>query len=153
MSSDIPSFDTSSINPSWKIGIVRSIWHGELTQRMMNDAEKILKEAGIKTIHLVDAPGTFEIPLLAQNLIATKEVDGVIALAVILEGETSHAEMIVQSTVQALMDLQLKTGVPVINELVHTNETCIAKQRSETVGSIGAKTLLHVLNQHAKIKE
>lgn len=153
MSSNLPSFDTSSINPSWTIGIVRSIWHGELTQRMMDDAEKTLKEAGIKTIHRIDASGSFEIPLLAQNLIETKKVDGVIALAVILEGETSHAAMIVQSAVQALMDLQMKTGTPIINELIHTNNLSIAQERARTVGMLGAKTLLHALHQHAKIQE
>lgn len=122
---------------------------------MMQDAQAALMDAGIgsQNIIMVDAPGTFEIPLACKALIEQKKVDGIIALAVILEGRTSHAGMIVSAASQALMDLQCQNNIPIINELIHTSDEKIAEERASMVGAVGAKTLLHALHLHAKIRE
>ncbi len=150
MSDSLPVLNVSDVNPYWKIGIVSAAWHGELTQKMAEDAKAALIVAGIdpSCIHMEVAAGSFELPLAAKWLIDTQKVAGVIAFGIIIQGETHHAELIAKSAAQGLMSLQLATGIPVINEILLVDEKTQAEERAigpRAKGALAAHTLLHSL--------
>lgn len=150
MSDTLPALNVSDVNPNWKIGIVSAAWHGELTQKMAEDAKATLINAGIheSCIKMETAAGSFELPLAGKWLIDTQGVDGVIAFGIIVQGETHHAELVAASAAQGLMSLQMATGVPVINEILLVDEKIHAEERAvgpRAKGVLAAQTLLHSL--------
>jgi len=102
-----------------RFAIVVSRFNEELTSQLAGDASRCLKEnsAGIKTYWV---PGAYEIPVVANELAKSGTYDAIIALGVVVEGETPHAQMIGDSTGIALLDISREYGIPVINEIVGT---------------------------------
>ncbi len=155
MHDDLPDLKIPKADPKWKIAIVRSLWHEELTGHLATDAKSALMAAGIKekNIKMVDAPGSFEVPLLAKRIIAKSKVNGVVALGVIVQGATHHARLLAEAASHGLMELQMETGVPVSFEILYVREIADARARAMGAGAkggIAAKTLLSTL---AKMKE
>lgn len=105
-----------------KFAVVVSRFNSELTDQLGADARQCLERNGARpqNIKLVQVPGAYEIPVVAGALAKTGTYDAVIALGVVVEGETPHAQMIGDSTGMALLDVARETGVPVINEIVGT---------------------------------
>lgn len=99
--------------------IVASKFNQEFVQALVDNAHSELSalEPGANIV-LVWTPGSFEIPLFVQ---ATAELDrfqAIIALGVILEGETDHARLIAEAVTRSLLDLSLKHKLPVIHEVL-----------------------------------
>jgi 6,7-dimethyl-8-ribityllumazine synthase len=98
----------------FKIGIVVSEWNSEITLNLLQGAKSSLIECGVLEsnilIHFV--PGTFELALGSQFLFENTNVDGLIAIGVVIQGETRHFDFVCQATSQGLMDVQLRTGKP-----------------------------------------
>ncbi|MEO5755090.1 MAG: 6,7-dimethyl-8-ribityllumazine synthase [Chthoniobacterales bacterium] len=78
-------------------------------------------------LHLV--PGAFEIPVVVQEVARQKNVDAIVALGVILQGETAHAQHLGQSVTNALQQISVEHGVPVINAVLSMNSEEQARQR------------------------
>lgn len=153
---DVPSIGALTVNPKWKVAIVRSLWHGAYTSAMAEDARKALIDAGVpqKNIVIIDASGSFEVPLLAGHAIERLKVDGVIALGVIVQGETHHAEIIAKESARGCMELQMKTGKPVAFEILFVDALKDAEIRSmgeHGKGKIAAQTLLGSLAEIAEM--
>lgn len=70
------------------------------------------------TISIHRTPGSFELPLLAQAAARTIKPHAIIALGVILEGETAHARLIADAVTRSLLDISLRHEVPVIHEVL-----------------------------------
>jgi 6,7-dimethyl-8-ribityllumazine synthase len=103
-----------------KFAMVVSRFNSELTQQLADDAFQCLEENGAKTVHKFEVPGAYEIPVVLNELAKSGKYDALIALGVVVEGETPHAQMIGDSTGIALLDIAREHGVPVINEIVGT---------------------------------
>lgn len=121
----------TTVNPSWKIGIVAAQWHRDILQPMIDVAVHTLEHAGIPREHIAvhDAPGSFEVPLIGASLIP--HVDALIGFGIVLQGETMHAQNIMQSASQAIMDLQLTHQKPFAFEILHVLTLAQARARSE----------------------
>ncbi len=155
--SSLQSSAAVHINPAWNVAIIRSIWHGECTQSLSDDAVQHLLSLGMsdRNILTLDAPGSFEIPLLCAETIKHQHVEGIIAFGVIVQGETHHAEIIASESARAIMDLQMQTGVPIIYEILFVEHIDHAKARSIGSGGKGklaADTLLRSLAQVDKLR-
>jgi 6,7-dimethyl-8-ribityllumazine synthase len=110
--------------------IVASQYNLTYTQGLVDNAQRELTELEPGAhIHLSWAPGAFEIPLLVQTLAARKKVNAILALGVILQGETAHATLIAQATTTALLDLSLKTEIPILNEVLLLKDEAQARAR------------------------
>lgn len=133
-----------------RIAIVRSSYYEELLTAMEQSAKAVLQGAGVTEdhIHTVAVPGSFEIPLMCQKLLERKEVDGILALGVIIQGETFHAGEIARACTDGLMQLQLQYAVPIAHEVLYcktfeqAQERCLGKRNR---GEDAAKTLLRML--------
>jgi len=110
--------------------IVASQFNVQYVQGLVDHAAEELNElapsAGI-SIHRV--PGSFEIPLVVRELARKKRADAIIACGVIMQGETSHAKNLSRSVTDALQQIAIEYGVPVINVVLSFNNEDQARER------------------------
>lgn len=99
-----------------RLAAVTSSYHGELTRGMLASAAQTLSEAGLAPGHLlaIDAPGAYELPLLAQRLAQREDVHGVLCFGLVLKGETEHDVHIAGAVAHALQQVALDSGKPVL---------------------------------------
>jgi 6,7-dimethyl-8-ribityllumazine synthase len=107
---------------SKKIGIVVSEWNEEITDSLYEATYNTLIQNGINTKHIVSiyVPGSFELSLGAQKMAKLNDIDAVICLGCVIQGETRHFEYICQSVAQGLKDVALKYDKPVVFGLLTT---------------------------------
>lgn len=96
-----------------RIAVIVSRWNELVTKALTEGATATLQTANASTVTVIHVPGTWEIPVVARNLLETGEVDGIVALGCILQGATTHAAMLAGDVSAALMSLQSQTGVPI----------------------------------------
>jgi 6,7-dimethyl-8-ribityllumazine synthase len=95
-----------------QIAIVVTSWHTEITGGLLAGAERALKAAGNDTYEIWRVPGAFELPLGAQKAIDAG-ADAVIALGVVIQGDTPHFDYVCNSATDGLTRVQLDSGVPI----------------------------------------
>ena len=116
---DVPDgYQVIEGSPSGKrrsVAVVVSRFNGGLTNRMLARALEALEEAGVApdAITVVPVPGAFELPLAAMALAKTRRYACVIALGVIVRGETPHFDYIASEAASGLQLAGIETGVPV----------------------------------------
>ena len=120
-----------------KIGLAVSRWNHEITDALLRDCLRALEAARVKkkNIAAIDVPGSFELPYAALRLIEEDEVDAVVCLGCLIKGETRHFEYIAHSVSSGIMQVQLKTGVPVIFGVLTCLNEPQARERSVGKGS------------------
>ncbi len=130
-----------------KIGIVVSRWNSSITEKMLNGALKALKGNGIldEDVLVVWCPGSFEIPLTAQHILEEKEVDGVIALGVVIRGGTPHFEYVCDAVTQGVLKLNLSYQKPVAFGVLTTDDVKQAMDRAGEKGNKGGEAALALL--------
>jgi 6,7-dimethyl-8-ribityllumazine synthase len=105
---------------------------------------------------LYRVPGAFEIPIVVRELASRKSADAIIALGVIFQGETSHAENLARSVTDGLQRIALDYGVPVIHAVlsfanqVQADERCLGKTINR--GTEAARTAVEIVNTLAKLR-
>jgi 6,7-dimethyl-8-ribityllumazine synthase len=98
--------------------IVASRYNARYVDAMLKAAKAELKRAGAKKIEIIRVPGAYEIPVVASKLARSGGMSAIICLGVILRGQTVHADHIGRAVSQALMEIQLRDGIPVIHEVL-----------------------------------
>ena len=96
-----------------KIGIVVSEYNYDITMMMLERAKDHVKFLGAEVSEVLKVPGTFEIPLGVRNLIKGGNVDGVVTLGAVIQGETDHDDIIMQNAARKIMDISIDSGIPV----------------------------------------
>lgn len=99
----------------FKVGIVVSEWNDSITLNLLEGAKKALLENAVleENILIRFVPGAFELPLGAQFLLDNTDVDGVIAIGVVIQGETRHFDFVCQGATQGIMQVNLEYNSPV----------------------------------------
>lgn len=100
----------------FRIGIVVSEWNDDITTPLMNGAIEALRENGVKKKNIIvkNVPGTFELPLGCQFLLeADQDLDGVIAIGCVIQGETKHFDFVCQGATQGIMAVNMEYNTPV----------------------------------------
>ena len=130
MSLSAPSSKTIS-GATFRVGIVAARFNEALVDGLLSRVVDALRQAGVKdeNIAVVRVPGSHEVPWAAQAFAAGGECDCVIALGVLIAGETNHHEMVGQSVSHALQHVAIDTGIPVINGVIVANSAAQAKAR------------------------
>ena len=116
------TFDRSSA-ADHRFAIVVSRWNEELTESLKNGAKRALLESGAPedSFEVFFVPGAFELPLAAQKAAETGRFDAVIALGVVIRGDTPHFDFVAGQASAGIMQASLSTGVPVMFGVVTTN--------------------------------
>ncbi len=95
------------------LGIVVSEYNYDITMMMLERAKEHAKFLGAEVKYVLKAPGTFDIPLLVRKLLEKKDVDAVVTLGAVIEGETEHDEIVMQNAARKIEDLSVEFGKPV----------------------------------------
>ncbi len=100
--------------------IVASEYNGRYVGAMLRAARAELLAAKVAELKIIRVPGAFEIPAVAARLarLTSPGFDAIICLGVILRGQTTHAEHIGTGVTNALIQLQVETGKPLIHEVL-----------------------------------
>jgi len=99
----------------FKIGIVVSEWNDSITLNLLKGAKEALLDNGVKEENILVrfVPGAFELPLGAQYMCEFTDVDGVVAIGVVIQGETKHFDFVCDGATQGIKDINLKYNTPV----------------------------------------
>jgi 6,7-dimethyl-8-ribityllumazine synthase len=98
--------------PKAKVAIISSSWHPEICADLVAGAMRALEAAHVKKIKTIYVPGSFEIPLAAQKAFE-KGYDAVVAVGLVLKGDTPHFDYVCQGVTQGVIDVQLKWSKPI----------------------------------------
>jgi 6,7-dimethyl-8-ribityllumazine synthase len=113
-----------------QFSIVASLFNERYVQGLIDHASEELKSLSPNaTISLYRVPGAFEIPIVVRELALQKKVDAILALGVILQGKTSHAQNLARSVTDALQQIALERGIPVINAVLSLETEEQARER------------------------
>lgn len=96
-----------------KLGLVVSEWNFDVTGPMREFAKRHAEFLGAQIAVEIMVPGVYDLPLAAKRLAERKDVDAVVTLGAVIEGETEHDEIVMQHAARKLMDLSLEYGKPV----------------------------------------
>jgi 6,7-dimethyl-8-ribityllumazine synthase len=114
---NLSAFDQDTIpnGADFSIGIVVSEWNDHITSKLLEGSVETLLSAGVQesNIQIHHVPGAFELPLGAQWLAQNDKIDGIIAIGVVIQGETRHFDFVCSGTTQGIVDVTLKYNKPV----------------------------------------
>lgn len=118
-------------NSGGHFAIVASRYNSQYVDGMVRGARRVFEKAKIREVELVRVPGAFEIPLAAAVLARRRwpRLSAIVALGVIIRGETAHAHHIGDAVTQALLRIQLDAEIPVIHEVLLLENTEQARAR------------------------
>lgn len=116
-----------------KVAIVVSRFNSFLTEQLVKGAVDAFVRMGgdEKALTLVRVPGAYELPLAAMKL-AEKGIDAVVCLGAVVQGATTHAALINETTAAAFAKISLKSGVPVLDGVVSAENLEQAVERCGT---------------------
>lgn len=117
-----------------QVAIVVTSWHTQITDGLLAGAERALKAAGNTEYEIWRVPGAFELPLGAQYAIDAG-ADVVIALGVVIQGDTPHFDYVCSAATDGLNRVQLDSGIPVGFGLLTVNTEQQALDRAGLEGS------------------
>jgi 6,7-dimethyl-8-ribityllumazine synthase len=118
---------------NWQVAIVISEWNPEITFALRDGAIETLKKHGLpdKNIRVKYAPGSYELPVAAQMMLeADSELDAVICLGCVIQGETRHFDFICDAVANGVMRVSLDYNSPVIFGVLTANNMEQAKDRA-----------------------
>jgi 6,7-dimethyl-8-ribityllumazine synthase len=131
--------------------IVASLFNGQYVQGLVDHATdelRSLSPSAVISLHQV--PGAFEIPVVVRELALQKNADAILALGVILQGKTSHAQNLARSVTDALQQIALEHGIPVINAVLsletetQAQERCLGSEINR--GTEAARSAIEIAN-------
>ena len=117
-----------------QIAIIVTSWHTEITGGLLAGAERALIAAGNTDYEIWRVPGAFELPLASQRA-AAAGADAIVALGVVIQGDTPHFDYVCASATDGLTRVQLDTGVPIGFGLLTVNNEQQALDRAGLEGS------------------
>lgn len=151
MASYVPIIAIKAL-PQASVAIISSSWHLALCNDLVAGAKRAIIEAEISKVEVIYVPGSFEIPLAAQYAFE-QGFDAVVAVGLVLKGETPHFDYVCQGVTQGVIDVSLKFSKPIGFGVLMCNNLDQAIARSGVAGStedkgynsaVAALELLHL---------
>lgn len=131
MSNLAPQRPRSAFTARRTFAIVASQYNQEYVQGLIDAVRDELAIISPKsTVSLVEVPGAFEIPVVLQEVAYKGGVDAIIALGVIIKGQTDHAELIGRTITDSLQNIALRFRIPVIHEVLLVDSEEHARART-----------------------
>lgn len=134
VNNNLSDYDINSVPNASKMvfGIVVSEWNEKITKGLLNGAySTLLKHGALEdNITVKFIPGAFELPLGAQTMLEKTNVDVVICLGSVIQGETKHFDFVCEGAALGIKDVSLKYNKPVIFGVLTDNTEQQAIDRS-----------------------
>jgi len=100
-------------NEKMRIGAVVSEFNYDITMMMFERAKEHAKFLGANITETIKVPGVFDMGLAIKKLLERKDIDGVVTIGAVIEGETEHDELVIQHAARKIADLTLEYNKPV----------------------------------------
>jgi 6,7-dimethyl-8-ribityllumazine synthase len=136
------TFEGMLLGEGLKFGLVVARFNDFITNKLLEGAQDALLRHGVNEddIEVTWVPGSFEIPLVAQKLAATKRFDAIICLGAVIRGGTPHFEYVASEVTKGIAQVGLSTGLPVIYGVITADTLEQAIERAGTKqGNEGAR--------------
>ncbi|MHC1601456.1 MAG: 6,7-dimethyl-8-ribityllumazine synthase [Candidatus Nezhaarchaeales archaeon] len=96
-----------------KLGLVVSEFNYDVTYLMLQKALSHAEFLGAEVKIVVKSPGSYDAPILVNDLLRREDIDAVVVLGAVIQGETKHDEIVAHQTARKLLDLEMQYGKPV----------------------------------------
>lgn len=96
-----------------RIGAVVAEFNYDINMMMLERAKEHAQFLGAEITQIIKVPGVFDMPLPVKKLLQRKDIDGVITLGAVIEGETKHDELVISHTARKITDLAVEHEKPV----------------------------------------
>jgi 6,7-dimethyl-8-ribityllumazine synthase len=142
----------------FRFGIVAAQYNPEFTDAMLQAALQTLTGSGVlpANLRVVRVPGSYEIPVLIAQMASSGKFDALIALGVILRGETAHADLIGESVTHRLSEISVEHRIPVIHEVLLVDTEFQARERclnpKHNRGGEAARTAIFMADALKRLK-
>jgi 6,7-dimethyl-8-ribityllumazine synthase len=140
-----------------RFAVIVARFYSEMADWLLDGAKRALSDCGVLDVDVYDVPGCFELPLACRNLIDTERYDALVALGVVIRGETPHFDFVAGECARGIMDVQLATGVPIGFGVLTTENALQAQERADPQrgdkgyeAAIAAATLLRITSGVAR---
>jgi len=120
-----------------KLGIVGSRWHSSLVDHMVDRAQAAAKACGVVDVVVARVAGSVELPIVAQAL--AERCDAVVALGVVIRGETAHFDYVCDAVTAGLTRVSLDARTPVAHGVLTVESLGQARDRAGLEDSIEDK--------------
>ncbi|MCA2217535.1 6,7-dimethyl-8-ribityllumazine synthase [Jidongwangia harbinensis] len=120
-----------------RLGIVGSRWHSDLVDHMVDRAQQAAKACGVDDVVVTRVAGSVELPVVAQAL--AKRCDAVVALGVVIRGETAHFDYVCDAVTAGLTRVSLDAETPVAHGVLTVESLGQARDRAGLEDSIEDK--------------
>ncbi len=131
-----------------RIGIVQSRFNTVVCEGLLASCRAKLAQQGVSEndITLATVPGALEIPLVLQQMAASKKFDALIALGAVIRGDTYHFEVVSNESARCVGDVQLHSGLPIANAILTTDTDVQAEERMGVKGAEAALVAIEMVN-------
>ena len=150
------TYEGSLMTPHGKFALVAARFNQVVVDALVAGARDMFKRHGIADddVHLAWAPGSFEVPLVAQRLAASKKYAAVVCLGAVIKGDTDHYDYVAGGAATGIGQVSLATGVPVIFGILtcDTMEQAINRAGGKA-GNKGADAALAAIEMANLVKQ
>jgi 6,7-dimethyl-8-ribityllumazine synthase len=137
-----------------RIGVVVSEFNREITFPMLGNAKKQAKKMDAIITYVCYVPGSYDMPVIVQELLKKKDVDAAVTLGAVIKGETNHDEIVAENAARLIADLSVKHSKPVALGITGPNMSFKqAKDRSEIVPVRAVISAVSMATRIKKIRE
>ncbi len=122
-----------------KIAFVTAEYHKEITEKMLESALSKAKKLNLDVVESVFVPGVFDFPLIVKKLLEKKEIQGIVVLGCVIQGETAHDKLVSFISAEKISFLSLEFNKPVafgVSGPRMTKETAVKRINSVSVHAV-----------------
>jgi 6,7-dimethyl-8-ribityllumazine synthase len=134
-----------------KIAIVVSEFNRSITFRMLAAAKSQAQKVNADIRYVCYVPGSFDMPLILEELLKKRDIDAVVTLGAVIKGETRHDEIVAENAARLIADLSLKHGKPVALGITGPNITI--EQARNRVRLVPLRAVNAAVNMAIRIKK
>lgn len=134
-----------------RIAIIVSEFNSDITFQMLNKAKDQAQKIKADIRYICFAPGSFDMPLLIEELLKKNDVDAAVTLGAVIKGETSHDDIVAENAARLIADLALKYGKPI--GLGITGPDMTLEQAKDRIDIVPLRAVNAAVNMAMRIKK
>lgn len=152
---DIPEIEENLDGKGLRVAIAMARFNPDIGNGLLSACCAELRKLGVAPADtlIVTVPGALELPLTLQRLALSGKYDALVALGAVIRGETYHFEIVSNEMARGVADIQLKTGVPIANGVLTTENDDQAIARMHEKGSDCARAAVEMARLLATLTE
>jgi 6,7-dimethyl-8-ribityllumazine synthase len=136
-----------------RVAIVVSEFNKDITLRMLDTAINQAQKVNVELRYICYVPGSFDMPLMIEELLKRNDIDAAITIGAIIRGETRHDSIVAENAARLIADLSLKYGKPVSLGISGPDMTIEqARDRIKTVPMRAVNAAVSMTNRIRKLR-